>query len=220
MKHNFEKGYTLAEMITVIAIIVIAAGIFANFGSSQKQLSLQRDVYSFAQNIRRVQQMASSISTVTNCDVNQAQKVPKNGYGIFVEKDTQDKTINRYILYANCACAELNAAGTGCLKKWDPPEKKEDDYYKTEESVMNSPIKLSSQVSIADIVAQKGADAPVSLSEVSILYQPPDPAVQIFDSLGNIYDSVKIEMKLKDTSLSRLIEINRAGLVNVVQQNQ
>lgn len=212
MKHNFEKGYTLAEMITVIAIIVIAAGIFANFGSSQKQLSLQRDVYSFAQNIRRVQQMASSISTVTNCDPSgQTQMVPRNGYGVFLEKGQ-----GRYLLYANCDCAR--GADNKCLAPYDIPEGS--DIYASGERVMNSPIKLSNQVEISKIVGKKNGaivgDPDTGLAGVVILYQPPDPAVQIFAPDNTALDEAYIDIKLKDGQY-RTVEINRAGLVNVMQ---
>jgi len=211
MKHNFQKGYTLVEMITVIAIIMIAAGIFANFGSSQRQLALQRDIYTFAQNIRRVQQMASSISTVTNCSPKQ---VPGNGYGIFLEKGQ-----TKYMLYANCDCDLRDAVTNKCIGQYEPPLGS--DPYNSTEKLMNAPINLSNQVEILKITGKKsGVVTSDDMAGVVILYQPPDPIVQIYAPGETVsLDEVLIEMKLKD-SLSRIVEINRAGLVNVKQQNQ
>jgi len=91
-KKRFQGGFTLIEVLVIIAIIVILSGVvFINYRSSEKTLALQRAANKLAQDIRRVQEMA--IAAQVCC----GGTVPPGGYGIYLG-NVNDTS---YILYAD-----------------------------------------------------------------------------------------------------------------------
>jgi prepilin-type N-terminal cleavage/methylation domain-containing protein len=89
MKGDHNKGFSLIEVMTVVAIIIIMTGlVFANYGKGNQQATLELQAYAFAQDLRSVQEMAMSAKQISG------SVAP--GYGIYlVEGGTS------YIIYAD-----------------------------------------------------------------------------------------------------------------------
>ncbi len=101
-----KKGFTLIELLVVTAMIVIlAALLFTNYRSGQKQLALNRSASKLAQDIRRAQEMAMGAEEVNG-------DVPEGGYGIYLRRQLSPQTL--YILFADFPSGDSG----------DPPNKK------------------------------------------------------------------------------------------------
>jgi len=59
------------------------------------------------------------------------------------------------------------------------------------------------------------SDSCASISSLSVNFVPPDPGTIISDSSGNQYDVATIVLHLEDTSTTRSVVVNRAGLIYV-----
>lgn len=199
-KMNFEKGYTMVEMMTVVAIIMIMSAILVSLNQPQKKFALQRNIYSLSASARRIQEMSMSIATINVAGV---ERVPEGGYGIELSTET-DKN-NKYTLYYN------NLS--------DPA----DLIYSNGEQIENSPIKFSDNTIISSIsgIAENG-DAVSDITQVNVIYYPPDPKILIFygaDS-DNVLKEATITLKLSGTNFIRKIYFNKLGLVSVDQKQE
>ena len=98
IKKTSQKGFTLIELLTSIAVVIILTGIvFANYRSGERQYALQRSAHKLAQDIRRIQEMATSTREF-NCGGSLI--IPPGGYGVFFPSLSSAK--NYYILFADC----------------------------------------------------------------------------------------------------------------------
>ncbi len=245
---EFKRGYTLVEMITVLAIIVILTSVFISFGVSKQKFILQRDIYILSENARRIQEMAMSIGVVglgTGCYDGKAI-VPEGGFGLQItseatdtpdDKDTLDDNNQKYWLYANCR-SHYTAEVIGLSQGYYPSHNLKFNAGvsgETEENIFKSPVPLSNNVKISKIMAGK-IDATGTLNfekiyGVTILYYPPDPKVQIFETdkisedddsigLGGRLDAVEVTLELTvgEEKETRVIEFNKFGLISVKQK--
>jgi prepilin-type N-terminal cleavage/methylation domain-containing protein len=73
-----NKGFTLAEVLVSIFIIVLLSGIiFVNYRQAGRQFALQRSANKLAQDIRKVQEMAMSAKKFQG-------SIPSSGYGVYL----------------------------------------------------------------------------------------------------------------------------------------
>jgi len=90
---QFNKAFTLIELIIVIAIIAILSVIaFPYYQPARKQLALQRSANKLAQDIRRAQGMALGAEAE-----GVGGEVPEGGYGIYLRSTVQES----YVLFAD-----------------------------------------------------------------------------------------------------------------------
>lgn len=99
-----EKGFTIVEMIVVVAIIVIISAIvLINYPNAKRQLLIQRATSKLSQDIRRAQSMSVSSKVASVCA---GGAFPLGGYGIYLNSSTQ--SIN---IFADCNSNQTFDAG-------------------------------------------------------------------------------------------------------------
>ena len=92
---NYNKGITLVEILVVVFIIaVLLAILVSDFPKIQRQFALSRATYKFAQDLRKVQDMALSGEKIRKPD---GIEITVQGYGIYIDKTDNKK----YIIYAD-----------------------------------------------------------------------------------------------------------------------
>lgn len=89
MSRKFSpRGFTLIEILVVIAIIILLSGIiFSNYRSGESQFALLRSAHKLTQDIRRAQEMAMSMREYPG-------PIPK-GYGVYFNF----ATATQYLIY-------------------------------------------------------------------------------------------------------------------------
>lgn len=86
---NSSAGFTLIEVLVAIAIMIVLSGILLpNYKLAGDKLALLRAAYRLAQDLRRVQEMATSARAL-------AGTVPP-GYGVYLRTG-----VTSYLLYAD-----------------------------------------------------------------------------------------------------------------------
>jgi len=182
---NKNKGFTLIEVMIVIAIIGILSAIFIlNYQSFRRQLALKRSAVKLAQDIRRVQEMAMAAEECLKC----GGGVPSRGYGIYLRKVPPSKIHTSYILFAN--------------------EKDTDEnyfYYDQGEDTTIEVISLEPGVKIKNI----------NFPHLNIVFTPPDPTVFIGKEGEDEDLAIITISLIEDDDKTETIEVNKAGLVSV-----
>jgi prepilin-type N-terminal cleavage/methylation domain-containing protein len=194
---KLQKAYTIIEMMTVIAIVLIMTTVFASLNRPQKRFALQRNIYSFSASARRVQEMSMSIATVK---VGSTELVPVGGYGLQISADPTDDANKKYYLYYNALNQDLT--------------------YDTGEAIENSPLKLTDGVYVSKIEGNNGTIT--DIKQLNVIFYPPDPKILMFyeGSPTNELQSAIITLKMADTNYIRKIHINKLGLISVDQKQQ
>jgi len=199
---KFQKAYTMVEMLTVVAIIMILSAIFVSLNQPQKKFALQRNIYSLSAAARSVQEMSMSISTIK---INNIDRVPEGGYGIQLSSETQENKNKNYILYFN------NLADSGNLT------------YQSGEAVLNSPINFTDNVAISGISGTSELGEAISdITQLNIIYYPPDPKILMFygGNSDNRLRDATVTLKLGGTNFVRKIYFNKLGLISVDQKQE
>lgn len=91
-----KNGYTIIEMLVVIAIMAIMSSIFITSSTPRQKMDLQRDAYYFVQNVRRGQELSLAVYSFAACN----GYTPQGGYGIYMQQG--EKTDDRYYLFGDC----------------------------------------------------------------------------------------------------------------------
>jgi len=172
-----KKGFTLVELLTVLAIILTLISIFFPlYRIAQKQYILESAAQKLAQDIRRAQEMAISARICGPC----GNKVPP-GYGIYLQ---QGNTF--YFIYADTNPAQGNEIYDGG-------------------DVIIERIPFEGKVFIKN----------VNPSSLSINFRPPDPKIRLGNSSQSLNEASITISLLNDTSKTKTIRVNKAGLIYV-----
>ena len=171
-----ENGFTLIEMLTVLAIIFTLTSIsFPIYRITQQEYILENAAQKLAQDIRRVQEMAISTRI---CEICSPKKVPP-GYGVYLQENSFS-----YIIYADTNPEQGN------------------EFYDDADTIIEI-VPLDNRIFIKSLVP----------SPLSINFRPPDPLVRIGNSSQTLNEgSITISLS-NDTSKTKMIKINRAGLI-------
>jgi prepilin-type N-terminal cleavage/methylation domain-containing protein len=172
-----KKGFTLVELLTVLAIILTLISIFFPlYRTAQKQYILESAAQKLAQDIRRAQEMAISARVCGPC----GNKVPP-GYGIYLQQGNTS-----YFIYADTNPAQGNEIYDGGDVKIET-------------------ISFEGKVFIKN----------VNPSSLSINFKPPDPKIRIGNSSQSLNEASITISLLNDTSKTKTIRVNKAGLIYV-----
>jgi len=172
-----KDGFTLVELLTVLAIIFTLTSISLPFyRTAQKQYILENASQKLVQDIRRAQEMAISARICGPC----GNKVPP-GYGIYLQQGNIS-----YFIYADTNPAQGNEIYDGG-------------------DIIIETISFESGVFIKNI----------NPSSLSINFKPPDPKIRIGNSSQSLNEVSIIISLLTDTSKTRTIRVNKAGLIYV-----
>jgi len=172
-----KKGFTLIDLLTVLAIIFTLTSIsFPFYRTAQKQYILENAAQKFVQDIRRVQEMAISARICGPC----RNRVPP-GYGIYLRQGRSS-----YLIYADT----------------NPPQGNE--RYDRGDRVIEE-ISFEGGIFISS----------VNPSSLSINFKPPDPKIRIGNASQNLTEVSIVISFLNDTSKTKTIRVNKAGLIYV-----
>ncbi len=93
VKNIFKNGYSLIELLTVIAIMGIMATLsVASYSVKKRSTALDKSVRGLALDLRRVQSMAMNTATFGG-------QIPLGGYGVYLT--TVSPNNNEYITFAD-----------------------------------------------------------------------------------------------------------------------
>jgi prepilin-type N-terminal cleavage/methylation domain-containing protein len=187
-KNHFQSGFTLVELLTVMAIIVVIGGMMlANYRKGGRQVALDMQSYKLAQDLRRTQEWALAAHEVGGVAV--------NGYGVYVKPQE-----NSYFIYL-----DNGNDGSSIL----PGNGSYDAGYDTilETINLNSGIEILSGTVCSDVGVCGPADW------VSVEYMIPDPTTKM--NGGDNIKIVEVVFRIKGTSTTGKVVVNKAGLVYV-----
>jgi len=215
------NGFTLVELLVIIFIIMLMSGIiFANYRQSGQRLALQRSANKLAQDIRRVQEMATSVKEFQGI-------IPEGGYGIRFRMDERGRPpIYTYIIYADC---NKNAKYDGETVDPDPYHPLNPDIACTEG--VDCPCNGYSE-KIEVIRVEKGVALGIEPDGVlfggsRVIFAPPDPTITIAKGMCNPftetcapwdthYSLLTATVYLEaDPSQIKTIRINKVGLIEI-----
>lgn len=184
--HFKQGGFTVIELLVVVSIIVIfPAIVIANFPQIRLQFALSRVAHTFAQEVRRTQDL--SIASMQYRDsFGNIQAI--SGYGVSIDISAMGN--KKYIIYADSK----------------PGNKQHDVTDYTVKSVDFSADEPG--IIIKEINYVLG-------SSVSVNFTPPDPQVTItqLDSGQTAVNVVfALESDLQNT---KMVSVNTAGLVEI-----
>ncbi len=200
MKYPIQKGFTLIEIITVLAIFAIVSGIVLfNYGKFRSDTILTNMAYEMALSIREAQIFGVSVRTPGT--VAPTSPGYAKSYGIYVPPGTTDQ----YYLFLD----ENNDNifdGTSCTNPG----------YDT----CVTPYKLSSNIKITKIdVRLGGISCPSGLVSdgLHIVFKRPNPEPKLNDN-PNI-EEVQITLTSSDGITKRFVRVFNNGQVSVVNND-
>ena len=190
-------GFTLIETLISFVVFVILLGIvLANYRSAEKNFTLERAAYAFAQNIKRAEIMALSSKKFKKL-VSPFEEVTPKGYGIFVSS----KPLNNdfYTLFADIINGDcyLNVPFV-------------------QETVQK--IYLEKGVKIKSIESSVSLNFCDNYPCITFCFEPPDPKVFFKKSSSLEVDTNEIQIiisLIEDPTKTKTIRLNKTGAVSV-----
>lgn len=210
---NLKKGITLVEIVVVVFIIGVMLLVFvADFPKIKRQFALSRATYKFAQDLRRVQDMASSGSKIIKNSADLELNV--KGYGIFINKGFDNK---KYILYADVA---KNAEDEGDKQYQAGALFLEESYCQNIREQSDCIIEIIDLKKDAPEVVIKEITRTNNSDYVSINFNPPNPTTSILPDLAGGADKAGIVFDLESNltnsinkKTERTVYIWKSGLI-------
>ena len=190
IKQN-NKGMTLMEVLVAISIITFMASI--PFMSRTAMTNSQRLNVSSQKLVSDIRMMQSFVLNMKDYN----GTFPSGGWGVVIYNTIAGK--NYYELFADMdGDTVFDDDGTEIYRK----------------------IELPSEIIFSGLNDDLGGNI-TSDSRMIVSFQPPDPAVTLCESNNNdscdslLYDTVQLVLSNADVTNTRIIEINKYGLVDI-----
>ncbi len=203
-KRNGKKGFTLIELMVVIAMISIITGVtWANFRYFGRVFDVERDIGRMAQEIRASLETTMAMEHYDiPPDCTGENRVVAYGVNFRVGDGFYNKMI--YIIDGNEA-----SPGFGSIVC---PE------------VINVVNLEDGSISLIEVFFGVSS---TSVSELDIIFVPPHPrtyigGIDVYPVGDGIkwrseYDEAEISMSLAETEDARTVKVNRVGLIEIIQ---
>ena len=183
-------GFTIVELLVSMAIMVLLLSIsFINWREIQGKLALERAANELAQDIRRVEEI-SILSEANQKCADQHINGYKYGYGILFEAT---KTTS-YTIFADCDGNNFYNSDT--------------DASGANDNIITPTAEFNNNIEISNI-------NPPDSNSLTIVFNPPDPEIKFNDNIDTTVGSASITLKLKGTEITKIITINKRGLVTI-----
>jgi len=196
-KYISQKGFTLIEMITVLAIFMLISGVVIfNYGKFRNDTILTNMAYEVALSIREAQIYGVSARTAESGNT-PSFEIP---YGIYLKEGS-----NQYYLFADIV-EDSKFSGDTCS---DPMGDTCVTPYTLQRGVLISDIDISTDSSSCDLK-----------NSVSVLFKRPNPEPIITPGGANVDDIsfVQITLTAPDGVTKRYVAIYNNGQVAVVNE--
>ena len=181
-----EKGFTIIEILVVVAIVsILPLIVISNFPQIKLQFAMLRVTYKFAQDLRRVQDLA--LSSVQYRDAFGVIQ-PIDGYGIYLNIDILGN--KKYIIYAD------KSPGN--------------QYYDDLDYIIDT-IDFS-QTEPGIIIQQLNN---VFGNSVSINFNPPNPNTTITQLNQDEQNIEAVFSQENAPVITKIISVNTAGLIEI-----
>jgi len=235
---RFQKGFTMFELIVVISItFLLLAMVIFNYRTGGEQLKFQRSANKVAQDIRRTSEMAMSSRRLNSGNV------PEGGYGIYFDTSepsryilfadgnndkqySSGEEIETVQLETNITITNLSPSSplTIVFTPPNPTVTINKDFNNTTASITIGGLSQTTYT-YTDSGSTLGWRTPKARCDTNPLTKEcpstfsataSDPPT-VYDQykFGRFQRSQKYQKKETTSGLSKIIEVNNAGLVNV-----
>ena len=200
LNKNSHKGVTLVEIIVVIFVITLFSAILiSDFPKVQRQFALSRVTYKLAQDLRKTEDLG--LSGVPLTDRNK-QPMKTKGYGIYIDLQYP----KQYIIYADVA--DING-----INDFEYTGSAQDPLYCSQ---VDGTLLSDCAIEVINIAAENPSLEIINngYASVSINFNPPNPTTTI---TAPGFSGSTIGIILSNGSLTRTVQVNTSGLINVFQ---
>lgn len=194
-----KPGFTLIEMVTSIALIVVITAVFAaNYRTTNKRTDLIMTAQTLVSNLHAAQNDTLGL-------IKYGSEVPAGGWGIYFNMATPD----RYILFADLDQPASDEPGN--IHEADPGFLRYD-------ALTEGDVKQGARIIVLPpglVIGSLKTDNGTAINSAVVTFLPPDPKTNIFDGT-KAYDAIQISLKDTRENKTKTVRVNFLGLIEVI----
>lgn len=191
MTHTTQKGFTLVEMLTVLAIFsVITAVVIFNYNKFRSDTILTNMAYEIALSIREAQIYGVSVRGGGS-----GTEPFQKAYGVHLEENS-----GQYFLF-------VDGDSNGVLDGSCPTPAGNDTCV--------TPYTMQRKVIVTNIAAKVGASCTSSISDIDVVFKRPNPEPTIRTG-GDSFNQTEITIQSPEQGTKRYINVYANGQIAVL----